>query len=619
MRVKVLKFIKKVFCMPSLMVLATVTVFGSASTPASAVAITSPSTLPSGVVGTFYSTSLAATGGTAPYRWTWITCSGACNTGLGFDATLSNNSTDGKLNGTPVHAGTSIFGFRVTDAKGATATANIGITILSAPPTTPPPTTPTTPPPTTPTPLAITSSGTLPGGVASTSYNTSLTATGGTTPYNWAIQSCSGVCNAGLSLSPAGVLSGTPINSGTSTYTVGVIDATGQSASASLNLTIAAATSSSTANYFVSPSGSNSNPCTQTSPCATPDYVFNNKAVAGDTVQVAAGTYSYSSNVKLTNSGAPGKYITLACVTRGACTIATTNASSSGTEPILWVQGSYLTIDGFEITNTNSTIPNVDIGLYMDNPASHRTITHNIVHHIESSCSANGGGGISASNHSGNGDIWDSNIVYDIGWLNPSACDGVNQVSALQFEANSPAVGVITNNIVYHSRGGWCMQDTASAVGTTGTTIANNLMFNCGNGGIIFALNGGSGTMDYNIVTNNIFLDNGFAKPNCGFFEYNDGSYGTHSVYQNNDMFGNAGGDYCFNTGSQTGGISVDPSLGTTFVNWQADGSGDYHQKAGSPTINNGMSSTGAPKNDFDGNQRPQGAAYDIGAYESPY
>jgi hypothetical protein len=159
---------------------------------------------------------------------------------------------------------------RVTDANGATATANLGITILSAPPTTPPPTTPT--------PLAITSSGTLPGGVASTSYNTSLNATGGTTPYNWAIQSCSGVCNAGLSLSPAGVLSGTPINSGTSTYTVGVIDATGQSASGSVNLTIAAATSSSTANYFVSPSGSNSNPCTQTSPCPTPDYVFNNKA-----------------------------------------------------------------------------------------------------------------------------------------------------------------------------------------------------------------------------------------------------------------------------------------------------------------------------------------------------
>src|SRR5437879_8558964 len=84
--------------------------------------------------------------------------------------------------------------------------------------------------------LAISSPCTLPGGVVSTSYTTSLTATGGTTPYNWAINGCSGVCDAGLSLSPAGVFSGTPLKSGSSTYSVGIIDATGQTASASLNL-----------------------------------------------------------------------------------------------------------------------------------------------------------------------------------------------------------------------------------------------------------------------------------------------------------------------------------------------------------------------------------------------
>ena len=62
--------------------------------------------------------------------------------------------------------------------------------------------------------------------------------------------------------------------------------------------------------------------------------------------------------------------------------------------------------------------------------------------------------------------------------------------------------------------------------------------------------------------------------------------------------------------------ISVDPSLGTTFVNWQADGSGDYHEKAGSPTIDNGSNVGTPPTHDFDGNPRPQGARYDIGAYE---
>jgi len=228
-------------------------------------------------VSTPYSASLAATGGTTPYNWAITSCSGSCNTGLGFNSA-------GVLFGTPANAGTSTFTFAVTDAKGQTASAALNITIAAASTTTP----------TTATPLAISSS-TLPSGVVSTAYSTSLAATGGTTPYTWTITSCSGTCTTGLSLSQAGVLSGTPASSGASTYTVGVTDATGQTASATLSLTIAAAaTTSSNANYFVSPTGSDSNPCSQASPCATPDHAFN-LASPGQTVQVAAGTYDYGS------------------------------------------------------------------------------------------------------------------------------------------------------------------------------------------------------------------------------------------------------------------------------------------------------------------------------------
>src|SRR5204863_7624648 len=81
---EILKFIKNVFGVPSLLALATVTAFGIGRSPNSSVTITSPSTLPSGVVSTFYSTSLSATGGTSPYTWAVKACSGACNTSLGF-------------------------------------------------------------------------------------------------------------------------------------------------------------------------------------------------------------------------------------------------------------------------------------------------------------------------------------------------------------------------------------------------------------------------------------------------------------------------------------------------------------------------------------------------------
>ena len=89
------------------------------------ITITSPSTLPSGVVSTPYSTSLTATGGTTPYTWTIKGCSGSCNTGLGF-------SQSGVLSGTPANTGTSTFAFVVTDANGRTASSSATLTIATA-------------------------------------------------------------------------------------------------------------------------------------------------------------------------------------------------------------------------------------------------------------------------------------------------------------------------------------------------------------------------------------------------------------------------------------------------------------------------------------------------------
>ena len=87
-------------------------------------------------------------------------------------------------------------------------------------------------------PVAISTSS-LPGGTAGVAYNATLTATGGTTPYAWAISG--GALPAGLSLNTStGVITGTPTTAGTSTFTARVTDSSSpqQTATAVLSIVV---------------------------------------------------------------------------------------------------------------------------------------------------------------------------------------------------------------------------------------------------------------------------------------------------------------------------------------------------------------------------------------------
>jgi hypothetical protein len=179
-------------------------------TPAQ-ILITTSSPLTSGQVTVPYSASLAATGGTTPYTWT--VTAGA----LPGDMTLSS---EGLVSGTPTTAGTFSFTAKVTDAAAQTATAPLQFTI-------------------TPAQILITTSSPLTSGQVTVAYSASLAATGGTAPYTWTVSA--GALPGGLSLSSAGLVSGTPTAAGTFNFTAKITDSAGRTATAPLQITIAPA------------------------------------------------------------------------------------------------------------------------------------------------------------------------------------------------------------------------------------------------------------------------------------------------------------------------------------------------------------------------------------------
>ena len=179
------------------------------------VSITTTS-LPSGAVGLNYAPQLIATGGKRPFTWTMV--SGALPSGV----TLTPSGT---LLGIPSIDGTFSFSVQVTDSAQTTATAALSVTIA---------------------PKLIVSTTSLPGGMSGKYYNQTISASGGTPPYNWSLSY--GALPAGLNISSsAGTIAGTPTVAGTFSITAQVKDSAGVIAASALTLVIAAPPAISTA------------------------------------------------------------------------------------------------------------------------------------------------------------------------------------------------------------------------------------------------------------------------------------------------------------------------------------------------------------------------------------
>jgi hypothetical protein len=180
--------------------------------------------LPTGYVGSVYTqTTLAATGGAGtPYTWSW-----AAATGSSLPAGLTLSGA-GVITGTPTTAGAYSVVFTVTDSASRKATATLALTVNGA--------------------VSITTT-TLPTGYAGSAYtSTTLAATGGAgSPYTWTWAPASGSSlPGGLTLSGAGLISGTPTTAGSYSVVITAKDSASNTGSATFTITIGGAVSITT-------------------------------------------------------------------------------------------------------------------------------------------------------------------------------------------------------------------------------------------------------------------------------------------------------------------------------------------------------------------------------------
>jgi hypothetical protein len=174
--------------------------------------ITTVAPLFAGVAGQAYAQAFSASGGTLPYSWSMLS---------GDTDGLTLNSA-GVLQGVPAAAGSFPFSVQVADAAGLRASQSYTL-IVAGPP------------------LALATTGSLPGGTVGAGYRASLPliATGGTLPYTWSVSPATPAPGLTFSADDQSI-AGKPAAAGTFTITAQVRDASGNTATRALTLVITA-------------------------------------------------------------------------------------------------------------------------------------------------------------------------------------------------------------------------------------------------------------------------------------------------------------------------------------------------------------------------------------------
>jgi len=165
--------------------------------------------LPDAVIGERYAEAVVAEGGDG--TWTWYLVEGRLPPGLSL-------TDGGVIEGTPTDDGDFVFVVKARAGTGDFARRELALTVTGNP--------------------VVVTTESLPSGTVRVSYQAVLGAEGASGEYRWSI--VEGALPAGLSLTAAGVIEGTPTQSGESDFVVRAEATDGQTADRALSLAISA-------------------------------------------------------------------------------------------------------------------------------------------------------------------------------------------------------------------------------------------------------------------------------------------------------------------------------------------------------------------------------------------
>ncbi|MDE2172757.1 MAG: right-handed parallel beta-helix repeat-containing protein, partial [Patescibacteria group bacterium] len=371
--------------------------------------------------------------------------------------------------------------------------------------------------------------------------------------------------------------------------------------------------------YYVSPSGNDSNPGTISAPFLTVQHAAD-LVNAGDTIIIRAGTYNGfhisrivgTANAPLTIQAYPGEHPVILGNDNGHGFSDEVYSYNSSDGLYYLVPTGYLTVSGLEFTGATSA------GALEIAAAQHVTVRNNTFDNNNLDDIL-----IDSSQYV----TIDGNLFHDSGSYVPA--DGRYEGHAIYMTGQHDT---ITNNVFYNIHANYAVQAAAYNSGSTKCvwcyripagfgyvddwTIANNTFAASSASTPAVVLwdggNGGTGGDVSNVrVVNNIFYNN-----DGGVEFYRDGTGAAMNtglnVYNNLWLNTPTTTSFIVNQANATYTATANTQADPLFVNPQGH---DFHLTSGSPAIDTGIALSQVTT-DMDGVTRPQGSAYDIGAYE---